>query len=71
MMRRVVEAVRDATAPLPWSRLPDQTGLSSDICWPLAAHAHIAGYLAWCTTPPGWVLQSRGEDYLTHWPPAT
>ena len=71
MMRQVVEAVRDATAPLPDAALPAQTGLSIEVCWPLTDEAEVAGYLSWCRAPPGWVLQPDGEDYLTHWPPAT
>ena len=70
MLRQVVEAVRDATAPLPGSALPAQTGLSDEVCIPLAVEAQAAGYVSWCVAPPGWVLQPRGEDYLTHWPPA-
>jgi hypothetical protein len=70
LLRLVVEAVRDATAPLPWSRLPAETGLSSDICCPLAGEARSAGYVAWRVAPPGWVLEPSGEDYLIHWPPA-
>jgi hypothetical protein len=70
LMRQVVEAVRDATAPLPDSALPAQSGLSIDVCWPLADEAEAVGYVSWCTAPPGWILQPSGEDYLAHWPPA-
>ena len=68
MLRQVLEAIDAAGAPVRDAELPARAASFTQLCQVAIDDAHGAGYVSWCESPAGWVLQPSGLEYLSTTP---